>query len=403
VSRPPLRHLLSETSAAGLFRTGGAFAIVDAVGKGLAFAVVAVLTRQETPHTFGVIVAGMAGASIVQTVADGGLALVLARAVAKSDPRSTEVSASKVAIAIAIFLPATGIALTATDPVSVVAASCASGAASALPPVGALLAAQKLRAAGAALVGPNVLFLAAIAVFPITNAAKVLLLFAGSNAFVGSLTLIPREVRPKLVSLRRAARLYAEHIANGVFTVTTMIYGRIDTVILAAIGSAAVAGLYGTYFRLVLAAVGFFSWLTPLAFSSLSDWSTLQSRIRWLERRLLVPALTVTVLLSLVGPVALRLLTHHGHLPVATILLVSALAIPTILSAPLGGALIMNDRSRALAQAALVVLVVSLVSYATLIPDLGSTGAALASFVGELVGLAWLWREVLVKPPRRHP
>ena len=76
-------------------------------------------------------------------------------------------------------------------------------------------------------------------------------------------------------------------------------------------------------------------------------------------------------------------------------LLLSLLALPTVLSAPLAGSLIVAERSRTLAKVSLVTLGLACCLYATAIPLFGVVGAAAASLTTELVAFGLLWKVTL--------
>ncbi|MBV8989674.1 MAG: hypothetical protein JO372_14040, partial [Solirubrobacterales bacterium] len=379
---------------------GGSFAMVDAAGKLLAFAVVAVLTRRQSAHTFGLVVAGIAGAGIVQTVLDGGLGFGLARAAARREDAISTIAGSRVLLATSLALPASVAMLVLGSSKGVWAASVACGATSAALPVTALVAAHRLRYASIALTGPNVLFLIVVLVLPGATATEILAAFAGCNAACAAITLGVADIRPRYVSLATACRSYVQYSANAVYSVASTIYGRIDTVALAVVGQVTAAGLYGTYYRVVLAVVGLMSWLSPLAFRLLADADTFHEGLVWLEKRLAWVAVSVSVVLLVGGPPVLSLLTHGRHLPWIASTSLALVAIPTILAAPLAGALIINDRSRRLAEISIVVLVLACGLYAVLIPLLAVDGAALASLLTETVALGLLWHETILLPPK---
>lgn len=219
-----------------LFVRGGAFAAIDAFGKLVALAVVAVLTRRESRETFGLVVAGLAGASVVQTITDGGLGLALASAVARGDRSSHEITGAKVTLCVAIGVPALCGSLALPAQLAVPAAALTSGAASALIPVSALVAGHRFVYGATALVGPNILFLLLVLCLPSMDAADLLLVFAATNTVCAAVGLSAKEIRPVAVTAAVAVRRYRRHYANGVYTVATTVYGRMDTVMLALLG-----------------------------------------------------------------------------------------------------------------------------------------------------------------------
>jgi O-antigen/teichoic acid export membrane protein len=383
-----------------LFRKGGIFAAVDAIGKLMALAVVVILTRRESAYTFGVIVAGISAASMVQCVVDGGLGTALARAVARDDTAMRVLAGSKVTMTVLASIPCLAVILAPHSVLAIPLAALACGATGALLLVPALLAAHRLMYASIALTGPNALFVALLLLLPALNAVEVLYLFAGCNALCALVTLRASEVRPRAVSPLRTARLYRRHLAKGIYILTSTIYGRLDTVILALVGAVAAAGLYGTYFRVVLAAVGLVSWISALALRMFTEPDRMQTRVLWLERRLAGIAAAVSLVLIAAGPWILKMLTHGGSLPSPAFVFLGLLPLPAILAAPLSRALIMNFRSRRLAWISVCLLGVACGLYLALIPLVGTSGAAFASLMVETLAFAWTWREVLMVPPK---
>ncbi len=384
----------SVLSAKKLFRDSTVFATVDLVGKLLAFAVVAVLTRRESAYTFGVIVAGISAASMVQCVVDGGLEVALARALARKDADTDALTGSKITISVGASLPCAAVLVMPRSVAAVPLASLACATTGALLLVQAFLAAHRLAYASIALIGPNVLLIGLVLVLPALNAAEVLFLFAACNGVCALATLHTVEVRPRWMSPVRAARLYRRHLANGIYALVTTVYGRLDTVLLALFGAAAVAGIYGTYFRIVLVGVGLIKWITPLALPALADPNHMRASLMWLEQRLAGVAVAASVLCMVLGPWVLRVVTHGGVLPVATFLLLGLLPVPTVMSGPLVSGMVMSFRSQRLAWMSTCLLGVACCLYVGLIPPLGSTGAALGSLAVETFALAWVWREV---------
>ena len=80
---------------------------------------------------------------------------------------------------------------------------------------------------------------------------------------------------------------------------------------LALLGETVAAGVYGTYYRIVLAGVGFASWLAPLSLRLLAASETRRTRLLWLERRMAVIALLLAFGLATLGPRVVSLVTHH--------------------------------------------------------------------------------------------
>jgi O-antigen/teichoic acid export membrane protein len=378
-----------------LLEKGGVFAGIDAVGKLLAFAVVAVLSRRVSGHEFGVVVASISAASLIQGVLDGGLGLGLARAVAREDEDRPDLSGAKLTVALPALLPSVFVAFNPDGVLAIPLATLACAATSALLLVPALLAAHRLAFASIALVGPNALLLGLVAVLPSPGAVGVLYAFAACNTICAALTMYPPDVRPRPMPLRAALGAYRRHIAKGVFAITSLAYGRLDTVLLALFGAVTIAGTYGTFYRMMLAGVSLVSWISPLAMRSFVERETLTARLRWLERRLAGVATVLFVALLAAGPPVLQLLTDGATLPAAVFILISLAVFPTILAAPLGSALIMTFRSKILALISTALLGLACLLYLTMIPLFGATGAALASVTVDTCGLIWIWREAL--------
>ena len=141
------------------------------------------------------MVAGLAGASVVQTIMDGGLGLALASAVARGDRSSHEITGAKVTLCVAIGVRALCGSLTLPAQLAVPAAAVTSGAASALIPVSALVAGHRFAYGASALVGPNILFLLLVLCLPSMGAADLLLVFAATNTVCAAVGLSAKEVR----------------------------------------------------------------------------------------------------------------------------------------------------------------------------------------------------------------
>jgi O-antigen/teichoic acid export membrane protein len=241
------------------------------------------------------------------------------------------------------------------------------------------------------------LFVVLIVALPVLSATEVLFIFAGCNTVCALITLPAVDVHPRWVSPAGAVRLYRLHLSNGIYALVTTVYGRLDTVMLALFGAVAAAGIYGTYYRIVLVAVGLIGWITSLAWRSLAEPDLMQARLIWLEKRLAGMAVAASLVLVVLGPWVLRKVTHGGSLPLATFVLLGLIPVPTVMCAPLGSAMILSFRSRRLARISTCVLGVACCFYLVLIPLLGSTGAALGSLAVETLALVWMWREVFAR------
>src|ERR1700674_494952 len=252
---------------------GMAFAAVDLLGKLVALAVVFVLARKQPPSVFGWTVTGIAGSAIIQVIVDGGQGMLQARAATVANPGRAQIIVSSrydaiVAISL-ISLAAMTIPLTA---VHVASAAVIVGSSSASLSVSALLARHRLVPAAVALVGPNVSFLVLLLLLPPPTATTALLVFAASNFFMAYVSSNRQvDLTPKVVSFKEVLTSYKAGVPIALSSLATTVYGKLDTVLVALLVAPAIAGIYSTFYRIVLAVAGLSSWIAPLSVRYLGD------------------------------------------------------------------------------------------------------------------------------------
>jgi O-antigen/teichoic acid export membrane protein len=190
---------------------------------------------------------------------------------------------------------------------------------------------------------------------------------------------------------RQIVQVYRQGIPAGVFTLATAVYGKADTVTLALLLSPVIAGVYGSYYRVVIAAVGMATWISPLAAGRFRRPTEVWGNSMELLKRLSWVAAVLAVLLLLTGPQITKAITHGGVLPGPCTFFLSMLVIPTILSTPLAYALLMIRAEWALSKLSLIVMAVAVCVYPSAIALGGVSAVAAASLAVHLLAFLTVW------------
>jgi polysaccharide transporter, PST family len=405
------RHLWPVRSAPAVIATTGAgpppgadraivrpsleFAAVDIVGKILSLAVVVVLARRMAEAEFGQVVASLAVANVLLAFFDFGMNFHLVALVVRDRRQVHEAIARRYQVLAAIILGA--LVTSALPPLRPFAVCVAAGAAMAALPTGVLLAGREPWWAACSLVGPNLLFLGLVAAVPEYDSVHAMALWTVANlATLVSLWPGVEWVRPKRDPQVGLWRLHRQSISLALFNFVVLAYGRLDTVLVAALVGSAVAGVYGTSYRVVLAAVGVASWSANVAAQRFRD---AESGIDEL-RRLIRYAATVAVvvaggLLLVLNPAVDFLLGRRADIPVAAVVAFAALAVPLMVANPITYFLVIRGRQRHLTTASLLVGAAALAMYPLGIAAFGMSGGAMSSLVIELLALALFARAAL--------
>jgi O-antigen/teichoic acid export membrane protein len=171
-------------------------------------------------------------------------------------------------------------------------------------------------------------------------------------------------------------------------SVISLVYLRLDVLLLARMDGPASAGVFAASFRLIealfLFSGGIVSGAFPLLAAHVS--SPRLSELSGLVARLLLGvAVPAAAALGLLAPVLIDLLFGNGFSPAATPLRILALAVvPIYLNALTTHLLVASGRGRALVGLVSLRLVVGLLLDLALIPALGARGAAVAVVGAEL-------------------
>jgi len=369
------------------------FAMVDIVSKLLALAVVVVVGRGLPRAPFGEVVAGLALASIISAVLDFGVSTrLVALVVGDLEYARHAVARRYQVLSVALLLGAVGTVVPGTRLLS---ASLVAAVFMAALPVGAILASGKTSWAALALALPNSLLLAALLAIGSSGPVQVLWLWALANAI--TLVWLWRGIpwlRPAWSVPIPLWEAYRGTWPIGIFNGVVLGYGRIDSVLVALMVSTAVAGVYGTYYRAVLAMLSLASWSGAVVATRLGDETTGSANLRrllWGLTTVSVPA--AALLFVALPPVVSGLLGYQAVLPVTARLALALLPLPAMLINAVVFFLIIRSRQRRLAVASLVVGAIAACLYPVAIAEYGVTGAAVASLAIETIACALFLRE----------
>ncbi len=394
--------------AGSALRPSIAFAMVDVVSKLLALAVVVVVGRALSETGFGEVVASLALASIIAAVLDLGVNTRLVGLVVSDLEHARQTVARRYhAFAVVAVLGAIGCGVSSTRLVS---ASVVAAVFMAALPVGAILAAGKTGWAAFALAMPNLVFLLALLIVGPSGPVQVLWMWAASNLF----TLVwlwrgVRWLRPAWSVPLPLWQAYRESLPIGIFNGVVLSYGRVDAVLVAVIVSPATAGVYGTYYRVVLAVLSLASWSAAVVAKRLGDEATGRAHLRRLLWGLALVSVPVAgVLFAALPTLVSGLLGYQAELPVTARLALALLPLPAMLINALVFFLVIRGRQRRLTVVSLVVGTVAACAYPLAIVNYGVSGAAAASLVIETIACALFLRETRLVladagPPRVRP
>jgi O-antigen/teichoic acid export membrane protein len=378
---------------AGGARPSVLFAAIDMVSKVLAFAVVIVLGRRLSPDNFGEVVSALAVAGIAAALFDVGVNFRLVALVVSDTARARQMVNRRYRVLLAVV--ALALAAATVPSARLIALSLAAAVFMASLPTGALLASGDRNWAAASLVVPNLLFLAPMA-FARELAPDTVM---GYWALVNLLTLLTlwrgvpwlRPIRAIGVS---TADMVRDSFSIAFFNVVVLAYGRADTILVAVMVSASAAGIYGTYYRLVLAAVSLASWSGGVLARRLFDAESGEDQLRRLLRALVAIGVVAAPVLYLLLPEVIgAFLGSPADLSRPTRLALALVPIPTMSINALVYFLVVRERQRRLTWVSLRVLVAAAALYPLLIGLFGVAGAAAASLVIESIALALFYRE----------
>ncbi|MDQ3631639.1 MAG: flippase [Actinomycetota bacterium] len=216
-----------------------------------------------------------------------------------------------------------------------------------------------------------------------------------------SVSLRPRLDRPLAVELLRAA------LPQGFVLAITVVYIRLDTVLLSVLATDRDVGFYGLSYRVLefLLLVPLFA--TNTVFPELARAGAHSERLRMLVQGMVSALIIVSVPLVCVcagfAPEIVRVAGGVKYDEAAGVLRLLVLAVVCSFPATvLVGALVATDQQRALARALLVVLAGNVLLNLVLIDAMQARGAALALILSELGVLAFSWRLFarVSRPPR---
>ncbi|MDQ4097634.1 MAG: hypothetical protein M3144_07185 [Actinomycetota bacterium] len=398
-SAPPMTaRAEAETSSArsgAIVRPSLAFAAVDIAGKVLGLAVVIVLARRMADGQFGEVVASLALANVLLAFFDFGMNFHLVALVVRDRQQVREAIARRYQVLGAIVLVA--LVTSGLPPLRSVSVCVAAGAAMAALPTGVLLAGRETFWAACSLVGPNLLFLGLVATVPGLDPMGAMVLWTIANvATLVSLWPAVEWIRPKRGPQISLWRLHRQSLSLALFNLVVLAYGRLDTVLVATLVSSAVAGVYGTLYRVVLAAVGVASWSANVAAQRFGDVERGIDDLRRLIRCAAGLAVVLAAgLLFTLSPAVELLLGRRVHLSPATVVAFSALVIPLIIANPITYFVVVGGHQRRLTSCSLVAGAAAVLLYPPAIRAFGMTGGALSSLAIEVLALALFARAAL--------
>jgi O-antigen/teichoic acid export membrane protein len=183
-------------------------------------------------------------------------------------------------------------------------------------------------------------------------------------------------------------------LPQGLLLVLSVVYFRIDTVLLSLLSSSRQVALYGLAYRVVeffaFLPVYFMGVLFPVLARTQPFSERLAELVGGATASMLVGGLATLALVVTFAPEVVRILSgapSYAHaVDVLRLLSVSLLAI--FITNAFFQTLIALNRQRNLIRIAAVVLVVNVAANCALIPFLGASGAAIALMISEVIGLA---------------
>lgn len=390
-----------------VLRASVLFAMVDVTSKLLALAVVVVVGRTLSRSAFGDVVASLALATIAAAVLDLGMNTRLVGLVVSDLEHARQTVARRYHVFAVVLLVGTlGSVAPATRLVS---ASLVAAVFMAALPVGAILATGKTGWAATALVGPNLLFLVGQLATASREPVQVLWMWAlGNLVTLFVLWRGIRWMRPARSVPMPLSRAYRESLPIGIFNGVVLCYGRVDAVLVAAMVGSAAAGVYGTYYRVVLAVLSLASWSGAVVARRLKDEATGRDDLRRLLWGLLIVTVPVAAVLYMaLPPLVSGLLGYRAGLPPSARLALSVLPVPSAAINALVFYLVIRARQHRLVVASLVIGGTAACVYPVAIASHGVTGAAVASLFVETVACVVFLREARlaesgVAPRRRR-
>jgi O-antigen/teichoic acid export membrane protein len=166
--------------------------------------------------------------------------------------------------------------------------------------------------------------------------------------------------------------------------------------------SSAVAGVYGTSYRVVLAAVGVASWSANVAAQRFGD---AQRGIDDLHRLIRYAAglavVVAAVLLFALNPAVDFLLGRRVHLPLATVVAFAALVLPLMIANPITYFVVIGGHQRRLIACSVVAGAAAVLLYPPAIRAFGMTGGAMSSVAIEVLALTLFARAARRSHPQR--
>lgn len=362
--------------AAGLAEPGF-FGGMDLLGKGLLLLALATAARTLPGQGYGVLVTSLSAAWLISVASDLGLS-----------PRLPNLTLTEPSDARLVWLIRYAVVGTTAGTVVVTAAlgdlpawaaSVFAGVTIPLVQPGLLLAIGRTRSAALALLGPSVGWLAFLALGAGETAVACLVAFGVSNAAVGLVCSAANpELRPRRSTAWQASLIIRDSLPTAGFALTSNLYSRVDTLLLAALVSPTVAGIYGTAYRFVTTAVGLGGFVVAVSAAKLASGS-LEDERRVRRQVLSLSILAVLATSVLILP-ATRVLTTDRLDPVTGLLLAASVG-PGLLSLFFTQTALLRGARVGLLQAGLLVLLVSGLAYPLLITWSGARGAALASLL----------------------
>lgn len=363
------------------------------VSKVLAFAVVIVLGRRLSPGSFGEVVSALALAGIVAALSDMGVNFRLVALVVNDTARARQVVNRRYRVLLIVVAAALVVAFIPST--RLIAFSVVAAVFMGALPTGALLASGDRGWAAVSLVVPNLLFLAPMAFAALLAPDTVMAYWALVNLL--TLVMLWRGVawlRPMRNVEISTASMVRDSFSIAFFNVVVLAYGRADTILVAVMVSASTAGIYGTYYRLVLAAVSLASWSGGVLAKRLFDAKTGDDQLRRLLRALVaIGLLAAPFLYLLLPPVIETFLGSPAQLSHPTRLALALVPIPAMSINALVYFLVVREQQRRLTWVSVRVLAAAAAIYPVLIGFFGVAGAAGASLMIESLACVLFLRE----------
>jgi O-antigen/teichoic acid export membrane protein len=397
-------------AASRVARSTVAQTLLTLAAAGLSVLVLHLSTAYLGAAVYGQVVAATALVAVLSALADGGLATLGAREMARRPDEAASILGITMALrsvaGLALMPVALGVAVllyhsTPFTVTAVLVLSPALALGALQSSLGAVFVARGRNQVNAAI---DTASLAAVLVGVklvgdrhLGTTAYMLVLLGGYLVATASTAVLAcGQVRQRpSISTRRARTLLVAGAPLGLVLVLNMVYLRLDSLLLSVLRAPVEVGRYGVAYRVVELMMAMPSLFMIALLPEIA--AATPARARQLVQRALevtgTVAVPVTVAVVVVAPAILDTLGGPAFVPAGAALRILAVgAGASYLGAVYGNALIAMGHQRRMPPLTVLVVVANLVLNLALIPFLGLEGAAVATTASELLALAGISR-----------